>query len=140
MGLKGRSYEKCRKLDHDKLLIIEEQSLRTRDKMSRLSQRILFLTLKTFSFTGGIEKACRSLIYAIHQGGKHRLITWSMYDRDADLDQRYTIKQHFKGFRGKQFLFALAIKAKAFSFDKVILSHINLLLFGKIIKSLKPST
>lgn len=63
-----------------------------------------------------------------------------MYDRDADLDQRYTKKNSFKGFRGKQFLFALAIKGKAFSFDKVILSHINLLLFGKIIKSLKPST
>lgn len=62
-----------------------------------------------------------------------------MYDNNTHTDQRYIAKSSFKGFGGKRVSFALALIKKAFSTDKLILSHINLLLFGKIVKRLKPS-
>ncbi|RYG19396.1 MAG: glycosyltransferase family 1 protein [Chitinophagaceae bacterium] len=99
----------------------------------------LFLTLKTFSFTGGIEKASRSLIFALQQHESIKLSTFSMYDITRDADGRYLAKSRFKGFGGKRFLFLYAVMVKALTTDRVILSHINLLLFGKLIKTLKPS-
>lgn len=104
------------------------------------SQRILFLTLKTFSFTGGIEKACRSLIYALQQSIGVDLSTYSMYDDTSDADHRYLANSHFKGFGNQKIKFALKILGAAFKFDQVVLSHINLLLFAKVIKTIKPST
>ncbi|WAC39061.1 glycosyltransferase family 4 protein [Pedobacter sp. SL55] len=101
---------------------------------------LLFLTLKTFSFTGGIEKACRSLMYAISQQERMSLSTWSMYDATADCDHKYAAQSIFKGFSGSRISFALAVLRNAFKFDKVVLSHINLLLFGKLINIIKPST
>ncbi len=101
--------------------------------------KVLFLTLKTFSFTGGIEKACRSLLYAIQQNEDVELSTFSMYDDHTHANQRYLTKSYFKGFGGKRVSFALALVKKAFSTDQLILSHINLLLFGKIVKRIKPS-
>lgn len=104
-----------------------------------MPKKVLFLTLKTFSFTGGIEKASRSLIKAIGNA-RFQLTTWSMYDGTKNIDNRYTANTTFKGFNGKRLSFAFNLLASAFKFDTVILSHINLLLFGKIIKNLKPST
>ena len=63
-----------------------------------------------------------------------------MYDDLTHADQRYIAKSSFKGFGGKRISFALTLLKKAFSTDKLILSHINLLLFGKLAKSIKPST
>lgn len=103
-------------------------------------QNILFLTLKTFSFTGGIEKACRSLIYALQQNKARRLNTYSMYDNPTDVYQRYVAQSSFKGFNGKRISFTLALIKQAFHTDQLILSHINLLLFGKIVKILRPSS
>jgi len=63
-----------------------------------------------------------------------------MYDNNNDVEDKYTLKHNFKGFGGQQVLFALKTLGAAFKFEQVILSHINLLLFGKIIKYIKPST
>ncbi len=107
--------------------------------MTNYHTKILFLTLKTFSLTGGIEKACRSLMKTINDLG-YPLDTWSMYDGTADNEERYTPNECFKGFSGHKISFTWAVLTKAFHYDKVILSHINLLLFGLIIKKLKPKT
>ncbi|WP_461789895.1 glycosyltransferase family 4 protein [Pedobacter sp.] len=99
---------------------------------------ILFLTLKTFSLTGGIEKACRSMIKALDEL-QVPFNVWSMYDDAKALDQRYTASSNFFGFSGQKLVFAINCVKAAYKYDKIILSHINLLLFGKIIKLLKPS-
>jgi phosphatidyl-myo-inositol dimannoside synthase len=101
--------------------------------------KILFLTLKIFSFTGGIERACRSLMKAIQEAG-YALDTWSMYDPKDSLDERYGTLHGFEGFGGKRISFAWSVFNGAWKYDKVILSHINLLIFAKMIKILKPST
>lgn len=101
--------------------------------------KILFLTLYTFSLTGGIEKVCRSLAKALTdlQLPFHLL---AMHDREADLDTRYLKAEHFKGVNGRKFYFALTAIVKGITSQTVILSHINLLIFAKIIKTIAPQT
>mgnify|MGYP006144860897 FL=1 len=79
-------------------------------------------------------------MYAISQQNQVKLNTWSMYDATADCNRKYAAQTVFKGFSGNRLSFALAVLHNAFKFDKVVLSHINLLLFGKLIKIIKPST
>ena len=105
-----------------------------------MSHKVLFLTLKTFSFTGGIEKACRTLISALKTIPEVQLQVWSMYDNTAQADSKYITSPAFKGFSNKKLLFTKTIFSQAFKFDTVILSHINLLLFGLIIKWISPRT
>lgn len=103
-----------------------------------MPKMVLFLTLKTFSLTGGIEKACRSMIKALDEL-KVPFNSWSMYDQVTDLDTRYTSTSNFFGFGGQRLIFAINCVKAAFRYETVILSHVNLLLFGKIIKLIKPS-
>jgi len=105
-----------------------------------LTNKVLFLTLKTFSFTGGIEKACRTLISALKTIPEVQLQVWSMYDNTTQADSKYITSPAFKGFSNKKLLFTKTIFSQAFKFDTVILSHINLLLFGLIIKWISPKT
>ncbi|MCJ0742454.1 glycosyltransferase family 4 protein [Pedobacter montanisoli] len=102
-------------------------------------KNVLFLTLKTFSFTGGIERACRTLIRALYLIKGNNVSIWSMYDHQSDLDDRYCNQVLFKGFASQKLSFSFSIIKNAFKFDQVILSHINLLIFGLFIKKLKPS-
>ncbi len=62
-----------------------------------------------------------------------------MYDHQSDLDERYCNQVLFKGFASKKFSFSFTVIKNAFKFDQIILSHINLLVFGFLIKKLKPS-
>jgi glycosyltransferase involved in cell wall biosynthesis len=62
-----------------------------------------------------------------------------MYDRNVDLDARYTAKQSFAGLGGNKLAFAFEALKRALNTDKLILSHINLLLFAKLIKFIRPS-
>lgn len=103
-------------------------------------QRILFLTLNVFSKTGGIEKACRAMIYALHQLKDIDITTWSLYDNTNQIDERYTPTSKFSAFAEKSFHFGFSIIKNSLKFDTIILSHINLLLFAKLIKTIKPST
>ncbi|ADY52856.1 glycosyl transferase group 1 [Pseudopedobacter saltans DSM 12145] len=105
-----------------------------------MTKKVLFLTLKTFSFTGGIEKACRTLISALKSIPEVQLQVWSMYDDTAQVDPKYITSPQFKGFNNKKLHFAKKIFTQSSYFDTVVLSHINLLLFGLIIKWLAPKT
>ena len=105
-------------------------------------KKVLFLSLYTFGLTGGIEKVCRSIIkvlailktdYAIND-----YCALSMYDTVADL--RYTDKEGFTGFNGNRMKFGVATVKKALKSDIILMSHINLLFFGWLIKKLKPKT
>jgi asparagine synthase (glutamine-hydrolysing) len=101
----------------------------------------LFLTLKTFSHTGGIEKVNRILMKAgtdIQSKNLIRFHAKSLYD---DLpDEKYITKRRFEGFKGMLPLFIIKSVKKGIKCDVVMLSHINLALVGLLIKALNPQT
>ena len=101
----------------------------------------LFLTLKTFSHTGGIEKVNRILMKAGTDIQSHHLIRFhakSLYD---DLpEEKYITKRRFKGFKGKLIPFIFASVRKGIKCDVVMFSHINMALVGLLIKFLNPKT
>ncbi|RYZ53592.1 MAG: glycosyltransferase family 1 protein [Sphingobacteriales bacterium] len=104
---------------------------------------ILFLTLRTFSATGGIEKVCRLAAMAMQEEAIRRvkmMMVYSAYDNTSDVDERYIPGSYVKGFGGSRKVFAwqsirTGVKAKL-----VVLSHINLLPVGYTIKKLSPTT
>lgn len=99
-------------------------------------QKILFLTLYTFSLTGGIEKVCINLMNVFKKLKQQNVIqnafTLSMYDDASEMD-------NFKAFKGNQIPFAINAIKKGLEADIVILSHINLLIFAKLINLLYPA-
>lgn len=108
-----------------------------------MPKKVLFLTLKTFSFTGGIEKVCRVLTRTLYDLSVKDLIApkaFSMYDKSADRDAKYILKEQFKGFHGNKIGFSLAAISEGIRSKTVILSHINLLFIALIIKKLSPTT
>lgn len=104
-------------------------------------QNLLLLSLYSFDVTGGVEKVCRAVTKSLTDFKNDKIIgdylCFSMYDTSTDL--RYSIAEHFKGFNGNRLSFALGATKKGLKCDIIILSHINLLLFGWLIKKLKPS-
>jgi len=60
-----------------------------------------------------------------------------MYDDQAD--PAYVLSSSFRGYRGKKTNFGLAAIKQGLTADVVILSHVHLLLFARIIKMLKPN-
>jgi asparagine synthase (glutamine-hydrolysing) len=101
----------------------------------------LFLTLKTFSHTGGIEKVNRILMKAGTDIQSHHLIRFhakSLYD---DLpEEKYITKRRFEGFKGKLIPFIFKSVRKGIKCDVVMFSHINMALVGLLIKFINPKT
>lgn len=107
-----------------------------------MASRYLFLTLNTFSATGGIEKVCRAAgkaLYEIAAEKGHEVMIYSMYDRGEMVNERYFPASCFKGFNGRKINFVLsAIRER--KPQVVLLSHINLLPVGYLIKKASPKT
>ena len=105
--------------------------------------KILFLTLYTFSLTGGIEKVCRAIckVFSLLQteGTIKNFSTLSLHDHGA-ADEHYVSQRNFKGFNGFKIGFVFAVVIKTFNADIIVLSHINLLVFGLLIKKIAPKT
>jgi glycosyltransferase involved in cell wall biosynthesis len=122
---------------------------------------VLFLTLRVFSATGGIEKVCKIVCKAITdiQSGitvfKHtstrakneqsdnfiaNVQVYSMYDATADVDEKYISSKQFKGFGLKKLAFSTAAIQKGIQSKIIIVSHINLLSLGFLIKLIAPKT
>ncbi|SFG93013.1 glycosyltransferase family 4 protein [Pedobacter insulae] len=105
------------------------------------NSRVLFLTLHTFSLTGGIEKVCRCVAKALSDiltGTDFSLL--SLHDKNADLDTRYLSTANFEGFSSSKVSFGISSLLKGIRSKQVILSHINLLLFAMLIKFFSPQT
>jgi phosphatidylinositol alpha-1,6-mannosyltransferase len=108
-----------------------------------LRKRLLFLTLNTFSATGGIEKVCRAAAKALHEithETTDEFSVLSMYDGTFDVDERYLPQHSFKGFNGNRFRFMAEALQKGKRADTIIISHVNLLLAGYLVKLLSPKT
>lgn len=109
-----------------------------------MANNILFLTLKVFAATGGIEKVCRVAGKALYEMSITRSVScqvYSMYDRQKDADDnKYFPAEIFRGFGTAKVRFILSAIAKGKKSHSVVLSHINLLLVGWLIKKISPST
>lgn len=105
-------------------------------------QRILLLSLYTFDITGGVEKVCRAVTKALSDFKENEAIgdykCMSMYDTLAD--QRYISAENFTGFDGNRFGFGLEFIKQSSKSEIIILSHINLLIFGWLVKKIKPKS
>lgn len=107
-------------------------------------KRILFLTLRIFSATGGIEKVCRILGKALFEKtflGNCSLEIYSSHDSSNQAkDNVYFTSDCFSGFENKRLSFLNAAFFKGLKSDVVLLSHINLLPVGWLIKLFSPKT
>jgi glycosyltransferase involved in cell wall biosynthesis len=106
--------------------------------------KTLFLTLRTFSATGGIEKVCRIMGKALYEDSIENdglLQVCSMYDKQQDaFGNPYFPSESFRGFGINKLRFMKQMVQSGSKYDRVILSHINLLPVGWLIKKLSPRT
>ncbi len=97
-----------------------------------------------FAATGGIEKVCRVAGKALYETGISKGETvqvYSMYDKQSDADEnRYFPSEIFRGFGTEKLRFIFAAIRQGKQSNIVILSHINLLMVGWLIKKISPST
>ncbi|MFT3980988.1 MAG: glycosyltransferase family 4 protein [Ferruginibacter sp.] len=105
---------------------------------------IALITLKVFSAMGGIEKVCRVMGKALYENGSGQpasLSVISMHDHTADAaGNPYFPASVFKGYGGSKFLSVLGSVKAGIKKDLVILSHVNLLPIGWLIKKISPRT
>jgi phosphatidylinositol alpha-1,6-mannosyltransferase len=99
---------------------------------------VLFLTLKIFSATGGIEKMNRVAGKALQETGEGLKI-FSSHDEKA-IENKYFPSENFFAFNGNKKRFAVKSIREGIKSRVVILSHINLLSVGYLIKLVSPKT
>ena len=75
----------------------------------------------------GLQEDWQPVLYSLHGG------------RKKGIENNYFPQLLLKGFKGRRFNFVLSSAATGRKADTVILSHINLLIAGWVIKFLKPS-
>jgi phosphatidylinositol alpha-1,6-mannosyltransferase len=108
-----------------------------------MAHKVLFLTLKVFGFTGGIEKVCRTICRSLYDLSQEELVAPTvhcMYDKNFNRDSRYLRKQQYVAFDGNRKYFVIKSLLKGMQSDVVLLSHINLLSIGYLIKRFSPKT
>lgn len=105
--------------------------------------KTLFLTLQTFSATGGIEKVCKVAGMALSQLADENssdFSIYSMHDKQHDFKAGYFPEDDYRGFAGNKLIFSIHSIIKGWKSDVVFLSHINLLIVGYSIKLISPNT
>lgn len=102
-----------------------------------------FLTLRVFSATGGIEKVCRILGKALYEkslDGGHAIQIISSHDGKMQAyGNGYFPSEIFEGCGNSRLKFVLSAVKKGIRSKKVILSHVNLLPVGWLIKKINPA-
>ena len=105
---------------------------------------ILFLTLRVFSATGGIEKVCKVVCKALDELKDEKQVdqlkVLSMYDAAKDVDEKYLRSPMFNGYSQQKISFVRDAFKLGLNSKVVILSHINLLSIGYLIKLFSPKT
>ncbi len=105
---------------------------------------ILFVTLKIFSATGGIEKVCRVAGKALYEHSIENNLTIQVYAmhgmKNASERNRYFPSELFRGFGGNKIKCILASIRKGIKSRIILVSHINLLPIAWVIKMISPST
>jgi glycosyltransferase involved in cell wall biosynthesis len=107
-----------------------------------LQKKILFLTLRIFSATGGIEKVCRVAGKALYeltleQGGWVRIFSKDGIADKAGNNNYFPQRLHTRFANNKARYVFKSLQAGRQS-DIVLMSHINLLIPGMLIKVINP--
>lgn len=108
-----------------------------------LPPRLLFLTLNTFSSTGGIERVCRVAGKALYEESEARgrhYRQFALYDAPGQVQKQYLPPAVFRAFSGRRLSFIKAAVAAGRRSDTVLLSHVNLLVVGFLIQLASPRT
>ena len=109
-----------------------------------MTNNVLFLTLRIFSEVGGIEKVCKifskSLIGIQAQMAITKVFVMSMYDANKDVQTKYLPQQSFVGANNNKVNFISKAIRQGIQSKVVVLSHINLLIVGYLIKLFSPNT
>jgi len=96
-----------------------------------------------FSATGGIEKVCRIVGKALHEYGleNNTLVNiMSMHDEVQEADDNiYFPSEIFTGYGAAKASFVMNAVKEGKHADIVLISHINLLVIGWLIKKINPS-
>jgi phosphatidylinositol alpha-1,6-mannosyltransferase len=101
--------------------------------------RVLYLSLKIFSATGGIEQVNKNWLFALNNLGDIGKLSFkaiSLYDNVSD--DRYINRLNFKGYNSNPFQFILSTVWNSFSSKVLVISHLNLSLFALIAKLFNP--
>lgn len=102
-------------------------------------RKILFLTLSSFSSTGGIEKFNRAFIFALSKwGANHKMETKYSAMYDSGYNENYILSGKFRFYNGQRVAFVLQTVYEALKSDVLIIGHINLAVIGVAVKFLKP--
>jgi phosphatidyl-myo-inositol dimannoside synthase len=108
-----------------------------------LTSKILFLTLRVFSATGGIERVCRIAGKALYELGLQYgglVNVFAMYGKHNDGDaNKYFPQLVFTPFNADRIRYVRKAMAEGRRSKVVLMSHINLLTVGYFIKFFKPS-
>jgi phosphatidyl-myo-inositol dimannoside synthase len=103
-------------------------------------QKVLFLYLKAFSLTGGIEKFNRSFLKALHELSVDGIIDADAYSPyDTVTDEKYFPRLRFSGFGGTRIFFVIRSIVAAYKYNTIIIGHINLAVIAYIIKTIRPN-
>jgi phosphatidylinositol alpha-1,6-mannosyltransferase len=105
-----------------------------------VKNRVLFLTLRTFSDTGGIQKVSRTICKTLTDLNKENfeMQVLSLCDKNEDIDLRYVEASNFKGFGYHRFAFAKEALKQGFYATTLLLSHVNLIVVAMMIKLIRP--
>lgn len=103
------------------------------------SNLFLFLYLKAFGGTGGIEKFNRAMMKALDMRREQKaenIQVLSAYDTEPD--PAYFSAQHFQGFGVQKLSFTLAALSRGIKARTLLIGHINLSIIGLLLKTLRP--
>ena len=108
-----------------------------------MNHKTLFLTLRVFSATGGIERVCRIAGKALYELGLQYgglVNVFAMYGKADDGDRNtYFPQLVFTPFDGDRIRFVRKAFSEGRQSKVVLMSHINLLVVGYFIKFFRPS-
>ena len=109
-----------------------------------MKKNTLFLTLKIFTTTGGIEKVCRIVGKTLFESSiiEDRMVeVYSMHDKLSDSNNnKYFPAEIYRAFNKNKISFSLHAIYNSRKYNTIILSHVNLILIGWIIKFIHPKT
>lgn len=98
--------------------------------------KILFLTLNTFSIFGGIEDVCKTFCKVLSDISSNFQV-FSM--NDDKHEEKFIESKNFKSFKQNKLRFGICSIRTGLKSEIIILSHVNLTLFAWIMKTLKPN-
>lgn len=99
------------------------------------NRNILFLTLYTYGLTGGIEKVCQTFVQVLEHLLEDNKISHFL---NLSLHDHITQNEHHQAFKANKVRFSYGVIKNIFQADTIILSHIHLLPFAKLIRLLSP--